>query len=889
MRFSQTSSQRHSIHRNFLQHFTENWRDDGVFLKVLQSANRSVYNLMLHKKDDETAEFLEETFVMAIKTNIVRALSKEVFEELFNIISVLAKQGQNNLKLLETGKHITENLSSFLTGDQKNCNDIMLKIFDICKASVISQESLKDLLTQHYSCIKEAKSQSLIYQNTTQLVAKLLAIKIRSFELTTECFFTYHKLVVGMFHVIKSIKNNSEVKSCCQDIKRHEIHNLSISVLHLAAKLAKAKTINRTTMDSILYHVTYNQTICSSLKCQSKDSVKLILYESIYAVLYEFAVEKEIVPENISKLHECIKEMFKVWDDLPDGMKNKIFVPDNVARKIYEELTFENSAVHSSNGLLMLMSREKLEEFVQSSRETKKTVLKTMFTVRKATTLAGFSSTTEFIRSKKFSSNNQQIAIAQTILIEICTIFRYDSGVNTEVVAELFSDLCNKTTDPSILALACQNISDEVLKKISVENFNKVNKLLDLEASKRFDLDISLALALNNYNIFFVKSEATKDKLRVDTKSIVTNDHLQSELAVLEHLNVSLEHFTDLVCYLHKSKIYMDEILSMKRILNVLNNMANQYYIRGIKFKDIETFTLLWNVILLENNSKIVLLNIGTFFLDHCQILVDSSGNYVKISKKFKQLKIEEILETSNKIIDELFMTSFKEQPLVTQCSVWSYLLSLCVYYMAKGRKIDGYKRWDQFVKSWESVDTIDESDNRAVVRSKIYFCMAQINMNCRYKSADKFLSIANGIMTRANKIGSEFVYHFHQIYQRITINAINYSINRLSDMNHYNYVMLALTSIARKKGYFLMFLDLLSLSIQRNLDMEKIDNAKVRLNCTIMSILALFTSFCFKIQIFLSIEPAQGNYKPTWIAGRNFNRITDQRRISYSSSRLRV
>lgn len=151
---------------------------------------------------------------------------------------------------------------------------------------------------------------------------------------------------------------------------------------------------------------------------------------------------------------------------------------------------------------------------------------------------------------------------------------------------------------------------------------------------------------------------------------------------------------------------------------------------------------------------------------------------------------------------------------------------------MSQGRNIDGFKLWDKFKNSWsENEESIENCANKDAIHSKIYFSMVQINLNCRCKSSDSFLSIASGILMRVKKISQEFVYHFHHIYYRTTLEAINYSLNRLSDMSFYESVLAAHIATARKKGFCLKLLELLSMSILRNLNMEKIQQSVVRTN----------------------------------------------------------
>lgn len=828
LRSCQTTAHRRSMYHNFQLHFTEHGSDEDLYLKLMQSINRSVSNFLSEMQTNETAEFLKETLLKAMSTKLVKAPSCEVYEQIFNLLASLAKYGHKNSKLLETGASIAEELGGQVTGELKKCNDILFRILKICSSPTIDDKNLKELLV-HYKVSSKSKPGCLMFEKTTQLLAKMLAIKISSIEETLDCFSTYHNVIIGIFHVLKNIKNQSGVISCCDDIKRHQIHNLSITILDLATKLAKTKKFNKSVAHDLQYHVTYDSSICNSLKCESKNREKFVLYGRIYSLLYEIANRKSMTPEVTSNVYEYVKVMLGLWESLPDEIKSTGIAPDNLAWNIYETTPTKESAVCSLNARLrILTSRMLTEDFTESSKDIKKISLKSMYSLREAATFLGFSSVTGFIRSKSFSCDNQRVPMDQIILIEICTIFRYSSTEHFELIAELFNDLRNETKNPRILAQACQSISDDILKMMNGDDFIKVNELLENERSKCFDVDISLALALNNYNIFFMKSEELSNSIRNDSELTIEIKHLKEELELLNYLNISLQHLTDLVSHLMSKEGDLDRILSTKRILNILNNMAVQYYIRGVKYKDLEALTLLWNLILMVDNRSIVLLNIGTFFLDHYQLLLDGSGNYVKISKKVKQLTIDDILAVSNRSLDETFMPSIESQSSANRCSTWSYMLSLCVYYTSQGRRHDGIKRWNQFLKSWQSLETNDESNNRDAVHSKIYFCMTQLNMNCLNRSADNFLSIASGILMKIKKISHDFVYHYHQIYYRITLDAINFSINRLSDMSQYDLVMMSLISNARKKGYFIKLLELLSLSILRNLNMEKIDNAKV-------------------------------------------------------------
>lgn len=675
LQWSQKKEQRCSLYLNFHQHYKKHGLDETLSLKLLQSTNRTISYFLIKKRVEETAEFLENTLLHAINTGVF-APSLKTYEEFLNLISSLAKHPHKSLKIFEIARQLLESISSILTEDLARFNNILIETFTLCTEPTITTVILKRL-SPYFKDIKGTKP-TVLLEKVTMLVVKLLIVKADSFELSTECFSCYHFLVISLFHVIKNIKNQSGVLVCCDDIKRHKIHNLCTSVFGYAMKLARAKKTSKTLVHNLSYHVNYDFTICNSMKCPEKDSEKLVLYDRMYQVLYIFAQEKSTVHEHIKDLHDFTKNMLTLWDQLPSHLKVKIVAPDLLAWKIHEKPTKE-SATYSVHGMLMTI-RKSLEGFEQSSKEEKKSIMKNMYAIREAVALLGFSTVAGFIKSKEFSPISGNISTSQIILIEICTIHRYESAEKTEVLAKLLPELRKETQNAVILAEACQYISDEVLDKLDLDEFHKMNKLFEQEAKKEFNVNISLALALNNYNIFLVESEALKtsmNELKEDSNKLVTSQQLQSELEALNYLNMSLQHFSDLVCHLLVNVNDMERIFSKKQVSNVLNNIANNFYIRGIKYKDLEAFTLLWNLLTLEKQPNILLLSIATFFLDHNRMLVSSSGNYLKISKNLNHLTIEEILETANKIMNSTLTSSFKNQSSSTKNTCWSYMLRL--------------------------------------------------------------------------------------------------------------------------------------------------------------------------------------------------------------------
>lgn len=842
MRFSHTSDQRRILISNYQSFIDQHGSDASFHLKLMQSVTRLVTNLGIVKKFDVAVQFLDEALVPAFADVKLAIGSEEVFLEVLGMFSFLSKYGHAEADVMNICSKLTMELQDVLISpDHKACNDLLHRVFNMsCKPS-INETDLRALNAKHF---KNAKVHQL-QQKTAAIIAKLFAQKISSFDLTPDCFTTFHSLAVGLFHVFKNIKNAEGLVSCCEDAKRHEVHSLNGTIISFAHKMAANGNFNPSVGKALLYHVNYDAQICKEFKCEGKSIEMLSTYNRLYNVLYEFNINKAMVPDNISFIHEYVKALFKLWNQIPAEVKASSIEPDVLAMRIYEAPETEEGAMFSANGMASLMA-VLMKKPADDPKQAKRLQVKNLFLMRTATKLLGFPTATEFMKSKQykdpgFTGDGYKISLPEFIHLEMAAMFRYIPTEDIELVGKLFIELSGLTSDRMVLAQSCQTITDATLKTMDIEKFRSINKRLDKEA---FDVDISLALALNNYSIYFVMYEEVSNELKQDAANAMDKLDLRKELEHLKYLNESLRHFTDVVCHLMKNKDDLHKVQSMKRVLGIVNNMAIQYFLKGIKYKDLEAYTLLWNLSMVDGQpSTSSLMNVATFFLDHHELLTDSSRNYVKISKKMKPLTVEEILLKLNKLLDETSIPAFETQPEATQCYILSYLLSLWVYNLASGRKAEGFKRFNQFKTLWAKLTIPEGAVNREAILAKLHFSVVEIEMICCNRSSDKFLSLANGILMKVKSIDREFIYQFYQIYHRITIKAINYSINRLSDMNHYDVVMASLILMASKKGHCLKVLDLLSLSILRYLNMEKIEHAKVRKSIERMLIEMIFKS----------------------------------------------
>lgn len=834
LRFAQTSSQRRLLYDNYPSFIQKHATKFDFYLKYVQSINRTVNCFIISKKLESASEFLEVTLQQPLTDKSIPSPDNETFIELFNLFSFIAKYCHADRSLMEVSEKITKELQKILSSEHyKSCNDILMRIFHMCHISSFNESTLKEIY-MIYNQHQKLTPVDFFRQKTATLISKLFANKVQIFELTTSCFSTFHLLSVSLFHTFKTFKNEEGIVSCCSDVKRHEVLSLINIVLSLACKLTATGKFTSSNSKHLLYHVKYVVTICSEIKCKSKHKEMLSSYNRLFNLVYEFNSNKSIIPENISYLHEYLKTLYNLWNQLSDELKATSIAPDALALEIYKSPLDKQTAFYSANGIASLMRYRKFTDDNQDPKMKKKILMKYVCAMREATKVLGLSKATDFVKSKKFSDagfadDAQEISLAEFIYFEIGAIFRYSPGEDFAVIGQLFTELCSLTKDPVLLAQSSQMINDATLKIVGISDIKKLNKLLEEARKKEFDMEIALALALNNYSLYFEMAEAVASNLKEDLNKAIDKLELQKELKLLKYLNDSLSHFTDVVSHLMQNKNDVSLMQSTKRVLTILNNIALQYYIRGIKYKDLEAFTLLWHLSQIEDQSVTVILNIGTFFLDNYEQAINLTGNYIKISKKVKQLTVEEILEKLNRILDEQCIPMFESLPEATQCFVLSFLLSSWVYFISRGHRSEGFLRYDQFKKLWWVVEKRSDSVNREAIRSKLYFCLVEINMNCCNRSADNFLSMANGILMSVKTIDREFSNQFQQIYYRITLKAINYSINRLSDMNHYDTVMASSILMAAKKGHCLKVLDLLSLSILRYLNMEKADRAKVR------------------------------------------------------------
>jgi hypothetical protein len=467
-------------------------------------------------------------------------------------------------------------------------------------------------------------------------------------------------------------------------------------------------------------------------------------------------------------------------------------------------------------------------DFIKAPKTTQYIVMRCMYSLHKSAKLFAYDDAVDFLEVSTLIERFKfkRHPIAESVVIEMCALSQCKTSDAFRTVDKMFSKLCRVTQDPQLLARASQALICSGAKTAQLEELKRIIKILEESRNDHHhNMETSLALALNNFSIYSVMFESLVDDLKVNREAALSKLELKTELERLSYLNESLRHFTDVVHHIIRNPDDLEIILFMENIYKILSDMAHQYFLRGIKYKVLETSTLQWHLMKVGKKSTELILRIGIFLLDHYHTITDINGNFIS-SSKVKQLTVEEVLAEANKTLDKCIPT-FNEHPAAIQFSVLSYLLSVKVHFQLQGRNADGLHRHEQFTKLFEKWSS-DGSPPKEALTAKLCFSKAKIDLKGMNQNSDGHMSIACGILINIKKISEEFRYEFYQIYLLIMTEAINFSINRQSDLDHYNGPMISISQMAISRGYCIKVLENLSIAILRSLNMENTERAKV-------------------------------------------------------------
>lgn len=782
---------------------------ESSLVKMLQSLRRTMRALVLKKR----WELVNEILKTILTENSFELESPKVLDELFEIHVFIARYCHTESKTLKNACKLALKLSKAAKSKSNAQNGFVAfdRLFQFCDADQIDAPLLNELT----AAFKKLDKSDSHHQKIARALTKVAISYSPKITKNEESFKAFHSLAIASFHVLASIKNEAGVHECCSNIKRHEVANLISTLISYASEfLLESSTLSAASASHIKYHLSYFIKIMSELECDSKDAEMKRMYNKVYNIIYHLCTYRN----NVEHIRPIVENFFTIllkYDDLQEPM--------SLISSLYDQPKSDTLALECATGMACLFK-------YMSNRKTydTKNLMKIALQVNKSSSMIGYKSGTDFIKSSDFKKldyiKGSKIDVEDFAQFEICALTRYTQ--DTSVCTRLFNELSRKTERPENLANCICLLDEKNFEGLNMQQYGDLLKRL--ENTKNFKIEVSLALAIGNYNIY-IKMDSQYKQNKEGPRSF-ENMSIKTELEMLNHLVKAQKYFTDVIVHLKENPQEFKQIISLQRLVSIINNMAIQFYMRGIRLKEIETFTILWYYSHLDKPNPNKVLNTATFFIDNYQCLLDNSGNYLKFSKKLKPLTIEEIIVTANKIIQSE-IKNFRTGTEEFQCIVLSYLISAWLFYFKKNRKTDALEQFELLKKLWNESKKPHISDPRHAVTSKLYFALFDANLVNFNRSADNFMSKANGFLLNSKNIQNEFCHQFYQIFYRVTMSNINYSLNRHNDLDHYESTIQSMIAMAQKKNYCLKILELLSLSISRNLNMEKMEVAQVSLN----------------------------------------------------------
>lgn len=787
---------------------------DGSLQKILKSIRRSARTLALKKRWNDVEDLLK-LIVVEVSTYSSK-MSDDLLQEFVDYCIFFVRYAHSESGVMETTYELTTALLAIANPKSNHHHGFVAleHLIQFSNENVIDADLLNNLCGAFKNLDKKESS----HQKIARALTKIAANHTKNLSLDEESFKAFHTLSVAAFHILASIKNESGVFDCCVNIKRHEVASLIVTLMTYAMNMFKNIELSNSSSHNIIYHLSYFIKIMSEIDCKTKDSEMKQMYIRVYNLLYDLSSNKL----NVKHIIPIVEQMFSIIRFSSEESRATYQDPFSLIFNIFEDTDGKELALECASGMASLMN------YMMNSKKQyeQKILMKVALQVNQSAVKLGYSSGTDFIKGSEHRNLNffkeSKIEIDAFTRLEICSLTRYTD--DCELSTKLFNSLCEKTDKPENLANCMYLLDDKNMEGINMPKYIKLLK--DLEDIKDFNIEFCLALAVGHYNVYsYMDSNFKKHNKPNSFESM----NLKKELEMLEYLIKAQQYFTDIIVHVKSDPQQLKKIISIQRITSIINNMAIQFYMRGVKLKEIETFTILWHFSHLDTPNPTKVLNTATFFIDNYQCLLDTSGNYLKFSKKLKPLTIEEIIVTASKIVAaeiEDFRTASED----FQCLVLSYLISTWLFYFKKMRKADAMEQFKILKDLWKKSSTPHTSDSRNAVNSKLYFSLVDANLVNFNRSADNFMSRANGFLMNAKNIRSEFSHQFYQIFYRVTMSNINYSLNRHNDLDHYEVTIQSMIMMAQKKNYCLKVLELLSLTILRYLNMEKIDVAQVRL-----------------------------------------------------------
>ena len=827
------------IINNFKFILASAFEDSKLLMIVLQSFHRQLpHKLKTPEQIMKTVELLEETLITAIPKIKFQIECEELVNSYITFMDDIPFYSRYNAKIVKVFEKIS---ATFL---KQNCFEInpdymfCIDVLNICHKyfndiDINSETHLNELHTKYYSGSSK-KTYSPAFIKTSVIVARILVFKLKDQQITKQIATIFLKITYTLMSILRCLNSEPKNLVCakCSDMKRHESIALLNSMSIIYMKLVKSLEITNSLARKIVPYLKYRLELCDDLKCASKDVHVLTTLNYLTNIICAFVRNKELIALNYSTLNDVMKLIFYYQ------CKYKIQTIDcfNFAWWIYSITQEDDTNIHhqlSGLGSLIYFLNKAIKDDQNADDTIKKRLWRTVWQALVLTKKLKYSCIADYLSSKefcnlKFVDETEVITRGELLLLEMKSIYRYDTATSDDENIKLFSMICDEVKDPSILAQSVELFNDSSLSKVDTNKIMKIKKVL-LAVEKKSG-EIKAALGYINMHQYWKKTLEIRERIQplmdkalvessVEKLNLVADELLiDDELQTIEFLNEALKMF---------SEVYKDNsvgvLASVRKATKMTENIANEYLVRNITFKAIEAFTVMYQYCT-HGNNKIGYLNIATYFMDNKNLVVDDNGEVICVSDYFPTPTINELVEKANEYISE---TVFVEQTVNLQSYMLSYLLSLSLYQITSG-KSEGFKEMKKFQDLYKNWTADINSSYQCMTKSKLFFVLHELSVLCNNPNAEHLL--LNAILTILNvkKIETDFFTQIQIYYERLTMKSIDYHMNRHSNFEHINKLLASLQNLATKYGHSIKLMKVFSINTMRKLNMEKIDDVKV-------------------------------------------------------------
>ncbi|XP_070496091.1 uncharacterized protein [Chironomus tepperi] len=798
-----------------------------IQVKLLQLLSKIVYNYYSKTKSwTMSVDFLQNSIYQELKTSNMKIKTDEAFLEYTNFIGTIMYS--RNADMLEICCKIIAECHKLLDEkEHKVLNKVLHKSLSNLPYSDITEKALSNVYQSYF---KDATSstENVLQHKVIEIIRKHFITVAIHLEKSASCIKICHDFVFSLFNLLKYIKNqddkNSAEKKCCADTRRHSIFDLSIEMIKFITRALDDKIFTKDIEKYLNYYLDYSLNIYKDSKCPSKKTMFKVLQNVLYDILASFYNDHQDI------LHSDLKKFLRVYN-IMISLK-EISEDEKIVKHIINLGMCMNNVNYEETERNAQSFAEIITQPIIYSLKTKdvdQKLPKLVCNLRSAVLKFNFKSAVDYLKTK-LKSSDFDAYISELTLLELRAVYRYDTP-NPESYAELFNAIFDNTDDLEYLGRACLSINDRAMRIIGLKKFKDLNERL--EKYKTDNIQISLALAMNNHYLYCIEQEDIEAKIVEESKDTKT-DHpscltLENEVKLLKHLDKFLEYSMDTMFKVKENPKELAKIPSMKLFIAILHNVSTQYFVRGIANKDLETKLVLWNLLQYDQrNYYDTLIDTAAFFLDNMDRMIGSSGHYITFSKRMNYVRAEELIAKANPVLD-ILLQDIQDKHERHQVRPLNYMLSLWVYYAVNGRKAESLKIWQKFEET-RKICNLQAPVYIGTIEAKKHMGIVDISLRCFKKNAADHIYKAMKNLQTISTVFADYTNNFQFLYRNIIVKAMNYAMNRMIDVDHYASTMMWLKDQAVKKGLFIKTLDFLSLSVMRHLNMEKLDEAKTDL-----------------------------------------------------------